>query len=1232
MITSPSFRLVGPIITILVLFTFISIRTAGAPLYDIPMKLIQPDGSVLYCFASGDEFHNWLHDENGFTIIQHPENGFYVYAVEVNGSVKATEYVAGRLDPVSVGLSPHANIPADTILRIREDYFEHMRQVRIDEFGIADEPLQMQLSSGKINNIVIFIRFSTDSEFTDGISFYENLYNSKSPNTSSLYNYYMEASYGQLEIESHFFPIQSGSFVFSYRDANPRGYYMPYNAVTNPIGYDPNIPLGNTTNQSGRTFREHTLLRNAVNSVSASIPTNINLDSNNNGRIDCVSFIIRGGPEGGWNSLLWPHKWTLHSQQVFIHGKRVWDYTFQLERTGFPHFPIQLGVIAHEMFHVLGAPDLYRYTNTTLTPVGPWDLMALTRSTPQHMGAYMKFYYGGWIEEIPVITESGHYEINPLTNPINNSFKILSPNSTSEYFVIEYRKKNTIYENIIPGEGLIIYRINTSVAGNGNAYGPPDEVYIYRPNGTNTVNGSLWSAHYSSTVGRTALSDSTSPSAFLSDDSPGGITIYDIGAPGETITFRIELKTGTVADIDGNEYQTVLIGDQWWMAENLRVTRYRNGDEIPTDLTFEDWNNSTYGAYTIHPYENFQGINSDKEMLDAYGALYNWYALNDSRGLCPKGWRVPSDDDWGELVDFIGGNTCGGSLKSTRTEPDPHPRWQFPNTGATNTSGFSGLPGGQRGVGIQSFIGSRGYWWTSTEEHTDKAKFRYLEYRRDFVYSYSNPKVCGYSVRCIRKSEFFETYKISGVITINGVGLAGATITASGGHSHTATTNLNGKYTISGIPEGTTVTITPSHPGYSFTPQSRQVTYISQNITDINFIATDLLTLPVNVSSGWNLVGIPLEVIDDHYKSLFPNAIDGTLYSFDGSYKPETIMEPGTGYWLRFNADETVEITGLQVDELTLSLIVGWNMISGLSNSVPLGEVNDPDGIIIQGTLYEFVGTYNPSTEIQPGKGYWIRTNTAGTIGLSSGSGAPGSIAKTADYDETLLTSALEGFDRITLRNPLGIELSLYFGGELPENIQRESYSLPPAPPGSAFDVRFSDGYYVSEYNEAAIHFQGASYPLFLTFYSSRADEMVKYLIIETEGNKYRLTDGESLEITVPAVRMVKVQRIGEYEEKMVPTEYSLSQNYPNPFNPTTTIRYALPHECHVKLEVFNILGHCVRILVAEEQPAGYYEVVFDGETLPSGVYIYRFMALSPMGLPSAGDEFVSIKKFVYLK
>lgn len=493
--------------------------TEAAYLRNVPTTLTQPNGEKIECFASGDEFFNWLHDADGYTIIQNPDTGYYTYTVRKNGDIGPSEYIVNRVSPQQLGLEKELNYTPEKVLQIKQQNYDDVFPAEL-----LLQPSQAP-KTGTINNIAVFIRFSDEAEFTDSINLYENMFNSTSSGANSQINYFREVSYSQLTVRSNFYP-PPGSTVVSYRDSHPRGYYQPYSPSQNPNGYL----------SSQRTEREHTLLKNAVDAISSSVPANLNVDSDGDGNVDSVTFIISGNVDG-WSSLLWPHRWNLYTQTAIINGKKVNDYSFQLQ-TALKSAGV--GVICHEMFHVIGSPDLYHYSLDNLNPVWEWDIMEYSLNPPQHMGAYMKYRYGNWISSLPEITTSGTYTLNPLTSSTNNVYKIASPRSTSEYFIVEYRKKTGTFESSLPAEGLLVYRINSAVGG-GNRNGPPDEVYIYRPDGTLTANGTPDNAPYRSDTGRTRINDTTNPSSFLSGGSAGGLNISNVGAVGDTISFTVTL-------------------------------------------------------------------------------------------------------------------------------------------------------------------------------------------------------------------------------------------------------------------------------------------------------------------------------------------------------------------------------------------------------------------------------------------------------------------------------------------------------------------------------------------------------------------------------------------------------------------------------------------------------------------------------------------------------------------
>ena len=189
----------------------------------------------------------------------------------------------------------------------------------------------------------------------------------------------------------------------------------------------------------------------------------------------------------------------------------------------------------------------------------------------------------------------------------------------------------------------------------------------------------------------------------------------------------------------GQTIKQVRIGNQIWMTENLNVDRFRNGDPIPLIPIANDWKKAGINSQAAWCYYDNDSANGEK-----YGKLYNWYAVVDPRGLCPSGWHVPSDAEWKVLVDFLGGeNIAGGKLKAECG-------WQENGIG-TNSSGFSGIPGGSRIINASFYYKeSFGYWWSSSEQNPNDAIARSLFYINGDVGNPKSPKTSGYSVRCLK--------------------------------------------------------------------------------------------------------------------------------------------------------------------------------------------------------------------------------------------------------------------------------------------------------------------------------------------------------------------------------------------------------------------------------------------------------------------------------------------------
>ena len=529
----------------------------AAPFQNVEKILTQPDGTKLYCFASGDEFYSRLHDAEGFTIVQ-AENGYFVYATsDSRGAVTATTYVAGKVNPKSLGLKPN-------IMISQEDYQKRRKMMEVPEVKDAKN-----LNHGVYNNLVIFIKFKGDGEFKTTQTEIDSMFNYDGYYDISMNNYFKKATYNQLAMKSYCYPIADGDRVLAYEDIYPRNYYQPYNPTTNPDGY---------TNQADREFP---LLKRAVEFVADQVPADLDIDRNNDGFIDNVIFVVKGNV-GDWSDLLWPHMWSMYGEEAYINGKRVGTFNFQLETSSY----FSVSTLCHEMSHSLGFPDLYHYNSSSdhLSPTGPWDLMCSNSQPPQHSGTYMKYEYGTWIEEIPEIGYGTYtLEANSWEGGRRNCYKIQSSHP-DQYYLVEYRNKSNMFEKGLPTGGLLIYRIDTRFHGcadhNGNDV--LDEVYIFRPGGSHNKDGNINSAAFSKDYDRVTFNYETDPYPFLNKNTLDlEFNITDVSLMGDQITFTYRpLETeldpsNLVANVNSKDGVVELTWDASENAQYYNV--YRDG-------------------------------------------------------------------------------------------------------------------------------------------------------------------------------------------------------------------------------------------------------------------------------------------------------------------------------------------------------------------------------------------------------------------------------------------------------------------------------------------------------------------------------------------------------------------------------------------------------------------------------------------------------------------------------
>ena len=367
------------------------------------------------------------------------------------------------------------------------------------------------------------------------------------------------------------------------------------------------------------------------------------------------------------------------------------------------------------------------------------------------------------------------------------------------------------------------------------------------------------------------------------------------------------------------------------------------------------------------------------------------------------------------------------------------------------------------------------------------------------------------------------------------------------------------------------------------------------------------INIEVSYPADWNLVSLPVSVDNNDMEVIFPNAVENSLYSFDGQYNVEDQLNPGEGYWIRFENDNINSFIGYELNELIISVNEGWNLIGGLSNSIDLGiGIIDPDEIITPGTVYGFInGGYENVFMLNPGYGYWIRSLEDGEITLTS---MPTSFNR--EFPD--ISVGLENLNLLEINGR-----SIYFGGNASE-MNKIRYSLPPIFEGIENDVRFTDNTYISDNGGTIDILNPLEYNMF--YYNIYKDEYWK--VTDANFNYSRILNGSGVfqvEGDISHLLLEKTQAI--------PEQITVSPSFPNPFNNETRLTFSIPHDTFVLINIYNVKGELINTLVNEQKLQGLHSVNWIGidnqsREVSSGTY---FLSVT------AGD-YSNISKIILLK
>jgi len=619
------------------------------------------------------------------------------------------------------------------------------------------------------------------------------------------------------------------------------------------------------------------------------------------------------------------------------------------------------------------------------------------------------------------------------------------------------------------------------------------------------------------------------------------------------------------------------------MAENFKVTHYRNGDPIPTGYDNSSWIALTSGAYAVY--------NDDADNTSTYGFLYNWYAVDDSRNIAPTGWHIPTDDEWKELEMYLGmsqsesdGTNWRGTNEGSKLAGNAA-LWidgVLENNAEFGTSGFTALPGGYR-VNNGNF-GNMGYgscFWSSTAYGSTNAWDRIVEWNTSDMYRGRYAKLYGHAVRCVRDS-------IPTTINISSGEIFG---------NDTVFVPINVQFPTSATYSSAELTIGGYQSGLGF---------ISV-VTDSSLTGDAEWTYSANETGDSLLVSWLAGSQDISGSGVFcwlKFVVNGDGCTFVPVNIVSATFNTGTDSVTITNGGVHIEAVPDYGDADANGSLQAYDASTILKHLVGLDSLNCQGLVNAEVSCSDTVTAYDASLILQKG------------VGLIDSLPWCEVLLATGDINtDDLIVSAGQAFDYpINISNGENI---YSYEGVVRFDSEQITLTNISSPGGDSLSDSLIPG---------ELHFAGAS----ATPHSGDGSIAVLHFTANTNFNdettisieKLRLNENQIIDLAATATVV-----LGIGDEAGIPESYALYQNYPNPFNPITTLRYDLPENSFVRITIYDLLGRKVKTLITQTQEAGFKSIIWNatndnGKLVSAGVYLYQIRA----------GEYVQTKKMLLLK